>query len=236
MLTRFLSRPTDPTISPLIPACFMRCTWTTTRTGWTTSPSNSASPLKSTNPICSPDSLAASPDSLDHFAERRRCGRFEPEPDLHRNHGQEWPINLPDWPGSALRSSIERGSADDADYQSLFSQGIYSLDNGIKVWAGTADDPFFIDLGAAFDSLNFRKGIGPVLSASIDGRRYPQLRSRCRGRLQRQLHCAGSSHHDADGGRQDCTLPPTSKLLSEPGVARRASKSPSGAPQIQPTT
>jgi Domain of unknown function (DUF4331) len=54
------------------------------------------------------------------------------------------------------------------NYQALFNQGIYTLDGGIKVWAGTADDPFFIDLGAAFDSLNFRKGVGPVLSASID--------------------------------------------------------------------
>ena len=54
------------------------------------------------------------------------------------------------------------------DYQSLFNQGIYSLDDGVKVWAGTADDPFFIDLGAAFDSLNFRSGIGPVLSSAID--------------------------------------------------------------------
>jgi hypothetical protein len=54
------------------------------------------------------------------------------------------------------------------NYQTLFTQGIYTLDGGIKVWAGTADDPFFIDLGAAFDSLNFRKGVGPVLSASID--------------------------------------------------------------------
>ena len=54
------------------------------------------------------------------------------------------------------------------DYASLFSQGIYSLDGGVKVWAGTADDPFFIDLGAALDSLNFRKGVGPVLSAAID--------------------------------------------------------------------
>jgi hypothetical protein len=54
------------------------------------------------------------------------------------------------------------------DYQSLFHQGIQSLGNGISVWAGTADDPFFIDLGAAFDSLNFRKGIGPVLPPAID--------------------------------------------------------------------
>jgi hypothetical protein len=54
------------------------------------------------------------------------------------------------------------------NYQALFSQGIYSLGNGISVWAGTADDPFFIDLGAAFDSLNFRSGVGPVLSPAID--------------------------------------------------------------------
>jgi hypothetical protein len=54
------------------------------------------------------------------------------------------------------------------DYQSLFDQGIYSLDDGVRVWAGTADDPFFIDLGAAFDSLNFRSGVGPVLTSAID--------------------------------------------------------------------
>jgi len=54
------------------------------------------------------------------------------------------------------------------DYQSLFNQGVQSLGNGVTVWAGTADDPFFIDLGAAFDSLNFRKGIGPVLPPEID--------------------------------------------------------------------
>ncbi|HUE00178.1 MAG TPA: DUF4331 domain-containing protein [Bryobacteraceae bacterium] len=60
------------------------------------------------------------------------------------------------------------GPATMPNYPALFNQGIYSLGNGIKVWAGTADDPFFIDLGAAFDSLNFRSGIGPVLPPSID--------------------------------------------------------------------
>ena len=54
------------------------------------------------------------------------------------------------------------------NYQSLFEQGIYTLDDGIKVWAGTADDPFYIDLGATFDSVNYRSGVGPVLSAAID--------------------------------------------------------------------
>ncbi len=54
------------------------------------------------------------------------------------------------------------------DYKSLFAQGTHYLANGVKVWAGTADDPFFIDLGAAFDSLNFRSGVGPVLSSAVD--------------------------------------------------------------------
>jgi hypothetical protein len=54
------------------------------------------------------------------------------------------------------------------NYQALFNQGIYNLGNGVSVWAGTADDPFFIDLGAFFDSVNFRNGVGPVLSPAID--------------------------------------------------------------------
>src|SRR6266545_8391930 len=54
------------------------------------------------------------------------------------------------------------------DYQSLFNQGIYELANGLRVFAGTVDDPFFIDLGAAFDSLNFRMGVGGVLSPQVD--------------------------------------------------------------------
>ena len=54
------------------------------------------------------------------------------------------------------------------NYQALFGQGVHSLGEGIRVWAGTADDPFFIDLGAFFDSVNFRSGVGPILSPSID--------------------------------------------------------------------
>lgn len=42
------------------------------------------------------------------------------------------------------------------DYESLVEQGIYDLGNGVRVFAGTVEDPFWIDLGAAFDSLNFR--------------------------------------------------------------------------------
>ena len=54
------------------------------------------------------------------------------------------------------------------DYQALFNQGIYDLGNGVRVFAGTVDDPFYIDLGAAFDSLSFRMGVGGILSAKVD--------------------------------------------------------------------
>src|SRR5579872_4041071 len=54
------------------------------------------------------------------------------------------------------------------NYNALMAQGIYNLPNSISVFAGTVADPFFIDLGAAFDSLNFRMGVGGVLSPSVD--------------------------------------------------------------------
>ena len=59
------------------------------------------------------------------------------------------------------------------DYPSLAEQGIYTLNNDIRVFAGTVEDPFWIDLGAAFDSLNFRTsafdtGVAGVLSDAQD--------------------------------------------------------------------
>jgi len=46
-------------------------------------------------------------------------------------------------------------------YPELVAQGVYQLGSGVKAFAGTTDDAFYIDLGAAFDSLNFRKVPGP---------------------------------------------------------------------------
>lgn len=55
------------------------------------------------------------------------------------------------------------------NYPALAEQGVYLLNNGIKVFAGTVDDPFYIDLGGAFDSLNFRTAAGGgVLSPGAD--------------------------------------------------------------------
>jgi Domain of unknown function (DUF4331) len=49
-------------------------------------------------------------------------------------------------------------------YDGLAAQGMYSLGNGVRVFAGQRDDPFFIDLGAAFDTLNLRSPATDMLS------------------------------------------------------------------------
>ncbi len=57
------------------------------------------------------------------------------------------------------------------NYDALAEQGIYTVGKraDIRVFAGTVADPFFIDLGAAFDSLNFRTSAGGgVLSPAQD--------------------------------------------------------------------
>lgn len=53
------------------------------------------------------------------------------------------------------------------NYDALAAQGIYDLGNGIRVFAGQRNDPFYIDLGATFDSLNFRR-FRPLLTEGED--------------------------------------------------------------------
>jgi hypothetical protein len=58
-------------------------------------------------------------------------------------------------------------------YAALYQAGTYTTlsPSGLSVFAGTVDDPFFIDLGAAFDTGNFRagsSGVPGVLSAGDD--------------------------------------------------------------------
>src|SRR3954471_2022745 len=49
----------------------------------------------------------------------------------------------------------------------LASQGVNTLPGGIKVFAGQREDPFYIDLGGTFDTLNFRRAV-PLLSDAED--------------------------------------------------------------------
>ncbi len=55
------------------------------------------------------------------------------------------------------------------DYDAMFNAGTYTATSGsgsVKVFAGTTDDAFWIDLGGAFDTLNTSKF--PVMSAAED--------------------------------------------------------------------
>jgi len=59
------------------------------------------------------------------------------------------------------------------NYADLYTAGTYTETNlGISIFAGTVDDPFFIDLGAAFDTGNFRtgpSGIPGVMTTGVPG-------------------------------------------------------------------
>jgi hypothetical protein len=46
------------------------------------------------------------------------------------------------------------------DYKKFVNESIRTLDDGTKVFVGERDDPFFVDLGAAFDAINVREGTG----------------------------------------------------------------------------
>src|SRR5262249_6474268 len=46
------------------------------------------------------------------------------------------------------------------NYTAVANQAISSLSGGGKVFAGQRDDPFFVDLGTAFDAINLRLGTG----------------------------------------------------------------------------
>lgn len=64
------------------------------------------------------------------------------------------------------------------NYAALAQQGIYTLANGIRVFAGTVDEPKYGDMGAFYDSLNFRTAAGGgVLSAAADANDFTNTAS-----------------------------------------------------------
>jgi len=46
------------------------------------------------------------------------------------------------------------------NYGNFVSQATKTLKNGTKLFVGTRDEPFFVDLGATFDAINVRAGTG----------------------------------------------------------------------------
>jgi len=74
-------------------------------------------------------------------------------------------IDLGTKPMFAVPSNV--GPLTMPNYETLATQGIYTLANGGKVFAGQRDETFYIDLGATFDTLNLRR-TPPVLTALED--------------------------------------------------------------------
>jgi hypothetical protein len=55
------------------------------------------------------------------------------------------------------------------NYGALFNAAIYNVTPDVRTFAGTTDDPFWIDLGAAFDTFNLRTSVAPgILSPAQD--------------------------------------------------------------------
>ncbi len=80
-------------------------------------------------------------------------------------------VLTPEAGGSMYAVPTNIGPRTMPNYDALAAQGIYTVGprSDIRVFAGTVADPFFIDLGAAFDSFNFRMGAGGgVLSPAQD--------------------------------------------------------------------
>jgi len=50
----------------------------------------------------------------------------------------------------------------------LFAAGIHDLGGGVRVFAGTTDDPFYADLAALTDTLNIRAAIAPGVLTPAD--------------------------------------------------------------------
>ena len=129
--------------------------------------------------------------------------RLEPQPNLHRHHGDQANGAQQLGVGQTLFAvPTNVGPRTMPNYDALAAQGIYNLPGGITVFAGTVADPFFIDLGAAFDSLNFRMAVGGgVLTATVDADDHNNYAPNTLAGLQREQHCSRSSHYYADGGR-----------------------------------
>jgi hypothetical protein len=53
------------------------------------------------------------------------------------------------------------------DYAELADEGTYDLGDGVRVFAGQRQDPFYIDLGGVFDTLNLRR-MPPLLTPLED--------------------------------------------------------------------
>lgn len=90
---------------------------------------------------------------------------------VRHHNGRDEATQLKNSDGSPFFAVPANNGPRTMNYDSLFDAATYHLQDGISVFAGTVDDPFFIDLGATFDTVNYRtldSGIPGVLTDAED--------------------------------------------------------------------
>jgi len=100
-----------------------------------------------------------------------RHGRQEAAENHGRDDDENEVTQLSNADGSPFFAVPANAGPRTIDYGALFNAGTYHLSNGVAVFAGTVDDPFWIDLGATFDTANFRtlgSKVPGVLTAAED--------------------------------------------------------------------
>ena len=125
-----------------------------------TAPANSPAPV-------APGTLIV-PPRIDEFSDPGLGLRQRYTVTMIQNHDRTELGNSDGSPFFAVPANVGSRTM---NYGALFEEGTYHLNSGISVWAGTADDPFWIDLGAAFDTANLRtlgSGVPGVLTPAED--------------------------------------------------------------------
>ena len=131
-------------------------------------PANSPAPVAPGTPIVPPAITA-----LDGPGSEGLSLRQSYTVTIQKKSGTVWQTIFSSDPQMLYAVPANVGPRTMPSYPALAQQGIYNLGGGIKVFAGTVDDPFYIDLGAAFDTLSFRAsafatGVPAVLSDDQD--------------------------------------------------------------------
>ena len=114
------------------------------------------------------------------------------------------------WARTSPTPPVNIGPRSTPSYDTLRAAAVHSLSNGIKVFAGQVDDPFFVDLGSVFDLAGlrpfnrctfsrFRRRPAWTASAASTRTRSP---SRCRLTRLTQRRAAA---HGAEQTRTRCS-------------------------------
>ncbi|MCH7786402.1 MAG: DUF4331 domain-containing protein [Chloroflexi bacterium] len=95
------------------------------------------------------------------------------------------------------------GPVSTPDYEALAAEAVHDLGNGVTVFAGQRDDPFFVDLGSIFDLLTIRPGAPGNAGGGVDGLGGFNVQTIAIQVPIAQLTAKHDKHDDEDGEEVD---------------------------------